>query len=236
LAAGILLYAAPPLSAIVISLLIFRARPIPDPEASSVGHLLRRTVLPEAGFALICGLPVIGMALESQNSSALIAGFALGIPAGVSLLVLAMRRGGEGARVLEGGGLRGRVMEFARSAAVRIDAVSILSNWKPSEANAFAWLPAHRIFISDSLLGALTKREADAVLAHEVGHSAMCYGPFLPSCASRSRWSTWRAICSFQRTPYGRNPVLPWWDSGSSSFQRGSCGIASSAPTNGPLT
>lgn len=170
LVAGTLMFCVPPLLATGIALLILRTRLIPEPEARSVGQVLRRHLLAEAGLLLIFGLPVIGVALDSQSWSSVFLGFGVGLPFGVALLLLARRRKGGGVKVLESGRLRDRVTEFAQSTGVRIKRVSILWNWHRSEANAAAWLPGRQILITDSLLTLLTKRETDAVLAHEVGH------------------------------------------------------------------
>jgi Zn-dependent protease with chaperone function len=170
LVAGALAYSAPPLLAGAISFLILRARLVPEPEAGSMGQLLRRHLLPEAGLVLFFGLLTMSMAIDSQNWRLPIAAFGLGITLAVGLFWLAKRRKGGGSTMLESGGLRDRIMEIARSAGVRVNRITILRNWSRGEANAAAWYPGRQIFITDSLLSALTKREADAVLAHEVGH------------------------------------------------------------------
>jgi Zn-dependent protease with chaperone function/tetratricopeptide (TPR) repeat protein len=170
LVAGSLAFSVPPLLAGAICFLILRARLVPEPEAGSMGQLLRRHLLPEVGLVLFFGLLTMSMAIDSQNWRLPIAASALGITLAVGLFWLAKRRKHGGSAVLERGGLRDRIMELARSAGVRVNRITILRNWSRGEANAAAWYPGRQIFITDSLLSALTKREADAVLAHEVGH------------------------------------------------------------------
>ena len=101
---------------------------------------------------------------------AVLGGFAIGMPSGFAALWLSKRLRAGSVKPIESGRLRERVVEFAGRAGTSVRSISVLWNWSRSEANAAAWHRARAIFITDSLLRAVTKREADALLAHEVGH------------------------------------------------------------------
>ncbi len=181
---GGLVYCGPPLLAIGISVLILRDRLVPQDESRSIGRFLQRYFVPQVGFSLIFGFLVIGMALDSQNVHALTGGLALGFCSGIALLLFSKRRPGGRSRTLQSGSLHDRVMQFGRSAGVRIKSVNILWDWSDGEANAAALLQARRIFVTDSLLKICTRRETDAVLAHEVGHFRQGPGAFPPVLGS----------------------------------------------------
>ena len=216
--AGSLAYCAPPLVACAIAFVILRARLVPEAEAVSIGQLLRRHLLPEVGLVLFVGFLVMGMAIDTQDWHMPVAAFSLGIPLGMGFFWLAKRRNHGGATLLESGGLRDRVMGMARSAGVQVNRVSVLRNWSRSEANAAAWRPGHQIFITDSLLAVLTKREADAMLAHEIGHfrdspfrlpAKLCYAfaPLYIVChlflPDGSVWESFLAVVAFGLLLFG---------------------------------
>ena len=177
---GGIIYCGPPLLATGISIVILRDRLVPEPESRSMGGILRRIFLPQAGLTLIFTFLVIGLALDSQNVHALTAGLLLGLCSGIALLWFSRRGRAGSARALDRGWLHDRVMQFGWSAGVRIKSVSILWDWGAYEANAGALLRSRRIFVTDSLLKICSRRETDAVLAHEVGHFRQGPGVFAP--------------------------------------------------------
>lgn len=67
------------------------------------------------------------------------------------------------------GDLRDRVYEIARRAGVRLQEVYILPAAQRRMANAFATSGNH-ILLTDYLVARLSRRELEAVVAHEVGH------------------------------------------------------------------
>jgi len=71
--------------------------------------------------------------------------------------------------VAAGGEFHDRVMALARRAGVQISKIHVFRTRSDREANAFA-LSAGRVAITESLLRNLTRREVDAVMAHEIGH------------------------------------------------------------------
>jgi Zn-dependent protease with chaperone function len=161
-----LLFCGPPVLAIAGSLLILRSRLVPD--APSSGRFLRRYCLPDAAVALFFGFVMMGMAVDDQDWRTVLTSIAMGIVSGVTLFWLAI--GKAGTISLDSGRLRDRVMELARAAGVSLRSVGVFLNRSRGEANAAAWMPGRRIYVTDSLLEVLTKRETDAALAHEVGH------------------------------------------------------------------
>jgi len=175
---GSLAYCGPPLLSMGTSLLILRDRLVPEPESRSIGRFLRRYFLPQVALTLIFAFLVIGLALDSLNVHAVTGGLFLGLVSGIGLLWFSRRRGGGSTRTLQRGRLHDRVMQLAWSAGARIKSVSILWDWSDGEANAGALLPSRRILVTDSLLKICTRRETDAVLAHEVGHFRQGPGAF----------------------------------------------------------
>ena len=175
---GGLLYSGPPLVETAISALILRDLLVP--ESQSMGRFLRRYFLPHAGLTLIFTFSVIGLALDSQSVQVLVGGLALSLSSGIGLMWFSKSRHGGGSRALASGRLHDRVMQFGSSVGVRIKSVSILWGWSDGETNAVALRPSRRVFVTDSLLKVCTRREVDAVLAHEVGHLRQGPGAFPP--------------------------------------------------------
>lgn len=70
---------------------------------------------------------------------------------------------------LETGEMRDRVFALAAKAGVKLRQIYVLPAGKGNLANAFASHAGH-VLVSDYLLRTLSKREVDAVMAHEVAH------------------------------------------------------------------
>ena len=67
------------------------------------------------------------------------------------------------------GELRDRVFELAKNAKVRLKNLYVMSTAKSRMANAFA-MKGNHVMLTDYLLTHLTRREVDAVVAHELTH------------------------------------------------------------------
>jgi Zn-dependent protease with chaperone function len=67
------------------------------------------------------------------------------------------------------GDLYARIVAIAASAGVRLQGVFVLGNSRAAESNAFATSKG-QVLLTRGLVENLTRREVDAVVAHEVGH------------------------------------------------------------------
>jgi Zn-dependent protease with chaperone function len=70
---------------------------------------------------------------------------------------------------LSSGELRDRAFAIAKKAGAKLNQLYVLPTERLRMANAFAHI-GHNIFLTDYLLKNLSKREVDAVIAHEVAH------------------------------------------------------------------
>lgn len=71
--------------------------------------------------------------------------------------------------VLTPGDLRNRVFELATQAGVKVKEIFILSSPKEPLINAFA-VAGGNVMLSEDLVSRLSRREVDAIVAHELGH------------------------------------------------------------------
>jgi Zn-dependent protease with chaperone function len=179
--ASVVLFCIPPLLAGTIVFIALRRSGEPEGAPSlGVVRLLRRDLAPDAAYAVFASCVVIGLSLSAQDWHAPIVGIVAGIVAAGGIALLAIRGPLGDVITLEAGELRERAMEIASAAGVRLAKISILRNYDPQAANAFALRAYQHILITDRLLEKLTKREVDATVAHEVGHLRSRLQPFPP--------------------------------------------------------
>jgi Zn-dependent protease with chaperone function len=76
---------------------------------------------------------------------------------------------------LTGGARRDRILALAQKAHVNVQQIYVLPAGKSQMANAFA-LRGNVVMLTDYLLQHLSKREVDAVVAHELAHLQRCHG------------------------------------------------------------
>lgn len=161
---------------------------------------LRRTLPSDAPIVVLAGFLLVGLGMSRSDGRAPVLGLAAGLAALAGLALLGNKVAFSFFRPLESGEFHDRVFDLARKAGVRLRGVSLWQGASPEEANAGALLRAGRIVIADSLLALLSKREADAVVAHELGHLRGLKLLFVPSLV----WYYLPFFFPFQ--------VVPWAD------------------------
>ena len=109
--------------------------------------------------------------LSSSPRAAILLFIAMFVAARVAARKLAQVYGMD-PHALTSGELRDRAFAIAKKAGARLNQLYVLPTERLRMANAFAHI-AHNIFLTDYLLKNLSKREVDAVIAHEVAHLQM---------------------------------------------------------------
>jgi Zn-dependent protease with chaperone function len=142
---------------------------------------LRRSLPSDAPIVVFSGLVLVGLGMSRADWRAPILGLFAGFAALAGMALLRSMGASSFFRPLESGEFHDRVFELARKAGVRLRGVALWEGASPQEANAGALLRAGKIVIADSLLAILSKREADAVVAHELGHLRGSKRLFVPS-------------------------------------------------------
>ena len=165
---GVAVFSLPLLLATAICTLILS----PPSHAESPALRLRlagTVVLQQAVYLVPVGVFVSGTSLM-EYSQALAIG---SLPAAFALYRImsfcAHRYRVGGFQALTSGDLYGRISALAKSAGTRLNGVFILGNRRAAEANASADSQG-LIMLTRGLVDNLTRREVDAVVAHEVGH------------------------------------------------------------------
>ncbi|MGD0015448.1 MAG: M48 family metalloprotease [Bryobacteraceae bacterium] len=176
---GSALFLLPPLvaSALVEGLLGNRSGRI----GSGLAGWLRRTLPSDTPIVVLSGFLLVGLGMSRPDGRAPILGLAAGLAALAGMVLLLSRGAFPFLRPLESGEFHDRVLDLARKAGVRLRGVSLWQGASPQEANAGALLRSRKIVIADSLLALLSKREADAAVAHELGHLRGLRLLFVPS-------------------------------------------------------
>jgi|GEM_PF-877985 len=106
-------------------------------------------------------------------------------------------------RVLFSGEFKERVLEHAQLAGVKLSEVLIMPAQQLQMGNAFA-VVGSKVLITDYLLEKLTKKEADCVMAHEIGHVKSNHALILS-------WASFLLVCAGMSMAiiYGMR-ILPW--------------------------
>lgn len=118
---------------------------------------------------LIAGLVLSAVALTSGNGPLAVGLLTAGV---LGFLVLASTRSallGMQPEALTSGPLRDRIGRIAAQAGVAVHHVHVLGAEDVRMANAFA-LEGGRVMLTDHLLTRLSRREVDAIVAHELAH------------------------------------------------------------------
>ncbi|MBL8230534.1 MAG: M48 family metalloprotease [Bryobacterales bacterium] len=161
------IFAAPPLLAMTGTLLAIASS---EPDHRRTDRDLRHIVLSEASMLVPLGLLFMGAdTIVVSNGRT----FALSAVAAYMVWRLLAWLAGDGLlsqlRSVTNGDLYQRVHELAAKAGVKLNDVLVSRTQYAEDANAFALVPG-RVAVTESLLGRLTRREVDAVMAHEIGH------------------------------------------------------------------
>jgi Zn-dependent protease with chaperone function len=182
LVGGALVFCVPPRVASAIALAVLRPCIDPDPPASSgLPGFLLRNLSPHFALAILVGFLVTGMALSPQDPSAPIVALVMGLVVALVVRALFKQGGLRKLTFLEAEEFRARTMEIARQGGVRLNGVVVFQHRHFHQANAFAHRLTRYIAVSDRLIRNLTKREVDAVVAHELGHLRGWPGIYLPN-------------------------------------------------------
>ena len=92
---------------------------------------------------------------------------------GFAILIFGIRQiaaaSGRTSESLSTGELRNRVFALAANSGVRLKSLYVISSAKSTMANAFA-AQGNMVMLTDYLLTHLTRREVDAIVAHELTH------------------------------------------------------------------
>jgi Zn-dependent protease with chaperone function len=192
---GSTLFLLPPLvaSALVEGLLGNRSSRM----GGGIAGWLRRTLPSDTPLVLLSGFLLVGLGMSRTDGRAPILGLFAGFAALAGLALLGSMGASSFFRPLESGEFHDRVFELARKAGVRLRGVSLWEGASPQEANAGALLRSGKIVIADSLLALLRKREADAIVAHELGHLRGLKRLFVPSLV----WNYIPFFFAYQVTP-----------------------------------
>jgi len=194
---GSALFVLPPLvaSALVEGLLGVRT----GQTGGGLRGWLRRRLPSDAPIVVFAGFVLVGLGMSRSDWRAPILGVAASFAALAGLALL----GDRGFRPLESGEFYDRVFGLASKAGVRLRGVSLWEGASPQDANAGALLRSSRIVIADSLLAFLSRREADAAVAHELGHLRGLKLLFVPSLV-------WNYIPLFGPSRVAPGLLDPW--------------------------
>ena len=167
---GAALFSLPPLVTIAACLAALAPPAAPDEDSSLVlARLVKRGVAGEAAAIVPLGIFLVGSEMFLYDWRVGLGSLLAAYLAYKGIGWLAWRWTFGEMRALDGGELVKRAGQLARKAGVGLKKVYLLRNRLRREANAFA-LPGQQVMITESLLRYLSKREIDAVMAHEVGH------------------------------------------------------------------
>ena len=167
---GAVLFSMPPLVAMAVSFLALAPQTqTQTSERVSTVSLLWRTLAGTASFIVPLGLFIAGTSLAEQDWRAGMLSVMAAYAAYRILAWSSWRFTSARMRALDTGELRARASTLAQASQVQLKSVHILDNRFPSEANAFA-MSGGRISLTRGLIDHMSRREVDAVLAHEVGH------------------------------------------------------------------
>jgi Zn-dependent protease with chaperone function len=139
-------------------------------QESNAGMILRRVFTSVLTTLLPLLLALFGLFTMAE------AGFRAGfvwLAVALAVRVVALRLVAAGPdlqpHALTVGPLRDRIFELARQAGVPLTQVYVLPTGKMPEANALA-MQGNQILLTDHLVRQLTRREVDAIVAHELAH------------------------------------------------------------------
>jgi heat shock protein HtpX len=167
---GALLYSAPPLLSLATVLIALAPQLLPGRHPwSDLARLLKRTLAGSAKLIVPLGIFLVGSGMSEYSWMMTTGSMAAAYVAYKIISWFAWRWSFVEVRAVDSGDFYERLMQLAAKAGVKVQGVYILRNRVGREANAFA-MSGQKIAITEGLLENLTKREVDAVMAHEMGH------------------------------------------------------------------
>ena len=168
LAIGVAVFAVPPLAAAASCVLILMVETDEESRLAR-GRMLKRLLAQEAALIVPLGTFYVGAELFEYDRTVGMTSLPLAF---VLFRVLNWTSGRLGASTIwsiTGGELHDRVLAIAVAAGAKVKGVCLLSTRLAQEANAYA-TSGGQVMVTRGLVERLTKRELDAVVAHEVGH------------------------------------------------------------------
>jgi Zn-dependent protease with chaperone function len=161
-------FSLPLLAAMVLCLLVL----VPPPPAGEPSHgetarLLRRSLACEGVVLVPLALLAAGAGLMRQDAGVLCFGVVAALAAYQAFSRLAKRWRFAGLRVLRAGDLRNRAAAIARAAGVNLKNVYLSGGRALREANVIA-LSGGNLVVTRSLLAHFSRREVEALVAHEL--------------------------------------------------------------------
>jgi Zn-dependent protease with chaperone function len=170
LAIGAIFFSIPPLLSIASCIIALAPRLLPGAHRwDEFGRLLKRTLAGTASFLVPLGIFLVGSGMLEYGRGVFFGSMLAAYIAWRALKWWAARGAYLEMRALDHGEFFDRVKALARKAGVQLKRVYLFRNHRAREANAFAFSDG-RVAITESLLRNLTRREVDAVMAHELGH------------------------------------------------------------------
>jgi Zn-dependent protease with chaperone function len=167
---GAALFSIPPLVSMAGCLAVLAPSVLSDPRPpGALARLLKGGLLTQAKLIVPLGLLLAGLETGDLSPQVLIVSLLAAYIAYRGIGWWAWRcRFGE-IRTVESGEFLERVRALAQKAGVEVKKVCLLRNLMPHETNAFAMSGA-QVIVTEGLIRSLTRREVDAVVAHEIGH------------------------------------------------------------------
>jgi len=167
---GATFFSIPPLVSSASCLIALAPRLLPGANsAGDLSGLLKRTLAGSAATLIPLGIFLVGIGMFEYGWQIGMGSVLVAYLAYRAISWQAWRWSFVEMRAVDRGEFLERVTALAHKAGVKLKSVYILRNRLPREANAFA-MSGGNIAVTESLLRALSKREVDAVMAHELGH------------------------------------------------------------------
>ena len=168
LAIGVAVFALPPLAAAASCVMILMVETDEESRLAR-GRMLKRLLTQQAALIVPLGVFYVGAELFEYDHTVGMTSLPLAFVLFRVLNWTAGRLGASTVWSITGGELYDRVLALASAAGAKVKGVCLLSSRLAQEVNAYA-TSSGQVMVTRGLVERLTKRELDAVVAHEVGH------------------------------------------------------------------
>jgi Zn-dependent protease with chaperone function len=165
LAVGALVYSIPPLASVLASVFLIH----PANKRSDAIAAARRAAVQNATLLVPLGIFLVGGGMFQLDARIAMGSVLAAYAAFKMLTVVAARVTHGNIQLLTQGDLCQKAYQIAGRAGVKLHGFYLTDNRAKREANAFA-AGTGVVMVSRGLVENLTRREVDAVLAHETGH------------------------------------------------------------------
>lgn len=168
--------------------------------------LLRQAILRQTTYICPIACMTVGIMALQDDPRWVVVWWAAAYASRVFFLRLWMKAQEMTPHALTVGELRDRIFDLAQTAGVKLQQVYVLPTGKGKLANAFA-SQGNNILLGNYLLKHLSKREVDAVVAHELGHLKYKHPQALVNVLALA--ISLSALLAALLTSW--LPGLPWW-------------------------